>query len=226
VIVGIHQPNFLPWFGFFYKISLCDVFVILDTVDIELGSAKSITHRTRIKTNTGSNWLSIPLIKSDSKIIKDVLINNSVDWKSKMLKTVYYQYRKSNHFDFFYTIFEEIINEKTEHLADLNIKAISKISNILSLNVPIIKSSGLNINSTDRNLRLIEICNSQDANIYISGKGGKKYNNEVLFQKNNIKIQYVEFNHPIYEQLWGDFIPNLSIIDLLFNCGKDSKNYF
>jgi DNA-binding cell septation regulator SpoVG len=144
-ICAIHQPNFIPWQGFFYKIAHCDVFILLDTVNIELGSAKSITHRTRIKTNNGVLWLAIPIKKGDSKLIKDILIDNSRNWREPMLKNIYQQYKKATNFDQIYTFFEPLINNSSDFLSDYNTNIIINTAQLLTIKTPIIKASDIDI---------------------------------------------------------------------------------
>ena len=91
-VCAIHQPNFFPWLGYFYKIVKSDVFVILDTVDIEIGTADAITNRPKIKTSSGVQWITIPIKKRESKLIKDIQIDNNRKWRDTMLKTIFFQY--------------------------------------------------------------------------------------------------------------------------------------
>jgi DNA-binding cell septation regulator SpoVG len=216
-ICAIHQPNFIPWQGFFYKIAHCDVFILLDTVNIELGSAKSITHRTRIKTNNGVLWLAIPIKKGDSKLIKDILIDNSRNWREPMLKNIYQQYKKATNFDQIYTFFEPLINNSSDFLSDYNTNIIINTAQLLTIKTPIIKASDIDILSNDRNLRLIELCKSQQANCYLSGRGGKNYHNEELFKSENINIKYMDYTPSEYLQLHGEFVSGLGVLDYLFN---------
>lgn len=215
-ICAIHQPNFLPWLGYFYKISVADVFVILDNVDILTGSAKAITNRTMIKTQAGKQWITIPIKNGNSKLIKDIVIVNN-NWQVKMLKTITNAYSKSINYNKIYPIIESIINYKTDSLSEFNINAIIQINKILNIATEIKIASNINVNTTDRNLRIVELCKYLNSQIYMSGIGGKKYHNEKTFKDHNISICYSDFKHPIYTQLHGDFIEGISIIDFLFN---------
>lgn len=219
-ICAIHQPNFLPWLGYFYKIANSDIFIILDTVDIEIGTSKAITNRTRIKTNTGVNWITEPIKKGDSKKINNIeIINNN--WKKKSLKTIYFQYNKSKFFDTIYPILEKIINYNSNKLSDYNTNAIKVICNFLNIDTEIILASELKVDATTRNQRIVDICKSCDCSTYLSGKGGEKYHDHNLFELNKIDIKITDFKHPKYNQLHGDFVPGLSIIDFLFSNSKE-----
>lgn len=213
---GIHQPNFLPWPGYFYKIASVDEFVFLDNVDIEIGGSKAITHRTKINSLNGPTWLSNPIQKSDSKIIKDLdYVKN--DWKEKNLKTIYLNYKKAPFFNEVFPLVEEIFHFETYNLSDFNIHSIKTICDYLDIKTNFSKASELGLTDMDRNGRIIEICKSRNCEVYFSGKGAVNYHDESLFEANHVTIKYTDFSPKTYNQIHGDFAPGLSIIDLLFN---------
>lgn len=223
--VGIQQPNYLPWLGYFYKIKRSSKFILLDTVDIQTGNAFSLTNRTKIKTAQGEQWLTVPIRKGESKIISDILIDNVQPWKKRHLNAVLIAYKKSSYFEEIYSLFESIILKENEKLAELNSTFINVICNYLKINTPLINASTIDINKSDKNERIIAYCKYLKADTYISGTGGKKYNNPSLFEKAGLKIEYLDYKLPVYNQLYGDFIPGLSILDVLFNYGKETSNY-
>lgn len=213
---GIHQPNFLPWPGYFYKIASVDEFVFLDNVDIEIGGSKAITHRTKINSQNGASWLSNPIQKSDSKIISELTYVQS-DWKEKNLKTIFLNYKKAPYFNEVFPLVEEIFAFETNYLSYFNIHSISVICDYLGIKTNFSKASELNLIDSDRNGRIIEICKSRNCEVYFSGKGAVNYHDESLFEANNVTIKYTDFSPKIYNQIHGEFVPGLSIIDLLFN---------
>jgi hypothetical protein len=215
-ICGIHQPNFLPWPGYFYKIAQVDDFVFLDNVDIEIGGSKAITNRTKIKIQSGESWISNPIIKGDIKTISEVVYVQS-NWKDKNLKTIFLSYKKAPFFDEIYPLTEQIFNYESDNLSEFNIYAIKIICHYLGIQTNFLKASDLMLENEDRNGRIIEICKKCECDIYFSGRGAVNYHNEELFTENNIRITYTDFQQRPYNQLHGDFIPGLSIIDLLFN---------
>lgn len=219
--VGIHQPNFFPWLGYFYKMAQSDVFIILDTVDIVLGSAKAITHRVKVKAPNGDKWLVIPLIKRQTKEIQDLSINNQIEWKSKVLNQIRAYYGKAPYFEEVFPFVEECILLESNNLSEYNTNIIKKLAAHLKINTPIVKASELNSKEMDRNQRIIDLVQKVKGNIYLSGKGGASYHDESLFSKNNIQIDYLNFEHPEYPQMHGDFIPGLSSMDYLFNCKQE-----
>lgn len=220
MIVGIHQPNYLPWIGYFYKIYMSDIFVILDDVQYV---KRSVADRNKIKTPQGELYIKIP-VESDTSNSKynEVKVIDEMDWRNKHLKTIYRNYRKAKYFDDIFEDFCNLYKCDTNILSDFNSNIIEYVVKKIGIDTPIIYSSMLNINNKTSTDRLVEIIKKCGGNAYFSGSGGAKYQNEIEFEKNKINLIYTDFKPPIYDQLWGDFIPNLSIIDLLFNYGEES----
>ncbi len=220
MIVSIHQPNFIPWLGYFSKIKQSDKFIILDTVDLQIGNANSITTRSRIKTQQGELWLTIPIKKSESKIIHHIQIDNKQPWQKKMLKSIQMSYSKAPEFASIFPFFERLINNNTESLSELNTSIIIAIAQWLKIDTPIIIASTLPAVSDDKNYRLIELIKSVEGTTYLSGNGARQYNDEAAYNANGIKLTYTAFKPLEYAQLHGDFIPGLSILDLMMNLPK------
>lgn len=220
-VCAIHQPNFMPWLGYFYKIAKSDVFVILDTVDIEVGTANAITNRTRIKTVAGVQWITIPIKKGDSKLIKDIAIDNTKRWRETILKTLLFQYKKSQNFNEFYPFVEDLLNYQTDSLSEFNVHIIESISRFMGIKTNIVIASEMKDLSNDRNMRLIDICRQNGCETYLSGNGGRKYHDEQLFAENGINVKYTDFIHPEYKQLHGEFVQGLSAMDYIFNDGSE-----
>ena len=219
MIVAIHQPNYLPWFGFFNKMMNSDVFVLLDNVK---HSKRSFTHRNIIKANDKELLLSIPLINKES-IINELLIFEPEVNISKHWRAIQTNYRKANNWEFLSEELESIFNKPWSKLVDLNIEIIKLVKEKLNIKTEIIIASelkGINGEGSERNM---DICQSLGAKIYLSGAGAKAYNDENAFNKKNIKIVYNNFKHPTYPQIGNNFLSKTAIIDLLFNCGPDSK---
>ncbi|WP_323720622.1 WbqC family protein [Acetomicrobium sp.] len=221
MIVGIHQPNFLPWLGYFYKIAQCDVFVLLDNVQY---TKNSFINRNRIKTPRGADWLTVPVIIKGrfGQLIRDVEVNGTVDWRKKHLRTLEINYRKAKYFE---PIFEGLmaiyLANDWENLCELNIRLLNWTLSILGLKKQLVLASSLHVDGESTQL-LIDIIKKLGGHEYISGFGGAHYQEEELFEKAGIMLTYYDFKHPVYPQLWTGFIHNLSIIDLLFNCGSES----
>jgi len=217
MIVAIHQPNFLPWLGYFYKVAKCDVFVFLDDAQY---SKNSFINRNKVKTSQDAIWLTVPVSFKFGELINEVKINNQIPWREKHLKTFEMNYKRADFFEDVFEIIKGIYCSKDwQNLSDLNISLAEAIACYLGLNTPFVKSSALSVEAKSTEL-LMQIVKKVGGDIYLSGFGGVKYQEETEFAKAGIKLMYSDFNHPVYKQLWGDFIPNLSVMDLLFNAGS------
>lgn len=221
-IVAIHQPNFLPWLGYFYKIYLSDYFVLLDDVQY---SKNNFINRNKIKTPNGEQWVTIPVMHSGNfgQLIKDVKIDNPTKNLNKIIKTIEMNYAKSKYYNIYKNEFIQIFEGSRDSLYELNKKLIYWCLQQLEIKTKVITSSSINNVQGESTERLVSICRELNATTYLSGFGGSKYQDITVFRENNINIQVYNFHHPQYTQLWNAFIPNLSIIDLLFNCGPSSK---
>jgi hypothetical protein len=222
--VGISQPTFLPWQGYFALIDHVDTFVFLDTVQFV---KRSWVQRNKIKINDNEHWLSIP-IKSKNKryqIIKETKIDFDHLDKKKIIKSIYNNYKKAKNFEIYFEMISKIIMECGESISDLNETLVKKISEALNLKTKFIKSSELNCYNDHKNIELLKhICLELSAKEYISTVGAKIYMGEKLnFDNTNIKIKFFDYKTIRYNQLGKVFVPYLSIIDLLFNEGENSK---
>lgn len=217
--IAIHQPNYLPYIGYFQKMGLSDVFVILDNVQF---SKPSYTQRTKIRTSDSFMWLTIPIEKSHIfKPIKDVLLPTNRAWLREHKKSIIFHYSKCPFFDegFVEEYFTE--GEQFKKLQEWNEFGIFYLKDKLKIKTNIVKASDLNLNenlkSTDL---LVEIVNQVGGDTYISGAGGRKYMDISKFEKNDISLEYFDFEPFEYKQRWEGFEPYLSAIDLVFNLGS------
>lgn len=217
--IGILQPGYLPWLGFFDQLQRCDIFVLYDDVQYDKNGWRN---RNRIKTNQGLQWLTVPVLVKDRPLIKDVKINNTVSWQDKHIKTIKQNYSKAAFFDTYFYQLEAILCGKTwENLADLDTELIIGISKLLGINTPIIRASSIGCTG-DRISKLINIIAHFEGDTFLEGSSGKEYIDDSIFSSFGISVIYQEYAHPTYTQLYGSFIPYASIIDLLFNCGDKS----
>jgi len=221
MIAAIHQPNYLPWLGYFYKIYRSDVFVFLDNVQLPQG--RSFANRNKIKTAQNTMWLTVPCKKRNraGQLISEVEIDNDINWRGKHWKTMEHNYGKASYFGKCCGFFQDLYRREWTKIAELNEYAIETIARMFGLNGQFTRASALKVSGAGTEL-LINICKVVGADTYLSGSGGKNYMDEGAFEKESINLVYYDFKHPTYRQLWGDFVPNLSIIDLLFNEGENS----
>lgn len=218
-IISIHQPTYLPWLGFFKKISVSDIFVFLDDVQYE---KNGFQNRNKIRTDEGENWLTVPITGKFGTLLKDMQIDNSSNWSKKHSKSIVQNYTNAKYFYEYWNEFESIYERKFEILVDLNVEIIRLIMKKLKINTEIVFSSQLKINEKGSS-KILKICNMLQANQYISGIQGKDYLNMNEFNNSNIKVMFQNFHHPTYNQVFEPFHQNMSAIDLLFNEGEKAE---
>jgi hypothetical protein len=219
LIVAVHQPQYLPWLGYFDKILLADTFCYLDNVQYKKNDWQN---RNRIKTSQGWQWITVPVRYRFPEKIREVKINPTVKWRKKHLQALITNYRRAPFYKNYIDIFEQIYSKDWEYLADLNIEFIERLKDALVLSQkPAIKSSQLDLRE-DPTDRLIDICQAVKADTYLSGQDGVKYMDLERFKECGIKVIIQDFKHPVYPQMFNEFQPHMSVVDLLFNCGPGS----
>lgn len=221
--VAIMQPTYLPWLGYFDLIASSQIFVFLDDVEF---SRQSWQQRNRIKTSTGVQWLTVPVIRKgrSTQKIKDVLINLNAAFHIKHIKTIKQYYSKAPYWERYSDEFSMILNKQHEYLVELNLDLIGWFCQELGIVTKTIRSSQMNnVENVGKVERLVNICRYLGADHYLSPAGSKDYiDKNNLFINSGIKLSYQNYIHPTYYQLFSDFIPNMSAIDLLFNEGNNS----
>lgn len=216
-IIAIHQPNYLPWLGYFYKINQSDVFVFLDDVQY---SNKGMHNYTYIKTSNGSYRLKYPVNQSFKDNINQVTSKDQINWKQKHLDTISVNYKRAPYFEEIFKDYKNIVEQQYRTIVDLNISLIKIFAKKLKIETQFVRSSDLKI-ETNKTDKIIDICKALQGNIYYSGTGAKAYQTNEEFESQNIELRYSVFRPVEYPQLWGDFQSNVSIIDYLMNCGYD-----
>jgi len=217
MIVAIHQPEYLPWLGFFKKMMNVELFVFLDDVQFR---KKGWQNRNRIRINDGTTLLSIPVHTHSYPKINEVTIDNEKNWSIRHKKSILYNYARAPYFDEIKDFIESIFEKKFQYLVDLNTEIIKFIMNELEIKSKIVFSSELEISKKGSG-RVLDICKAVGADHYITGTFWAESNLRVEeFKKSNIDVEFQKFQHPIYKQIHGEFIPEMSIIDLLFNEGR------
>lgn len=221
--IAVMQPTFLPWLGYFDLIDQANIFVFLDDVGF---SKQSWHQRNRIKTANGVIWLTVPVLTRGSaeQRINEVKINLVSNDREKHLKTIIQAYKKAPFYKSYIDELSEILNRKYVLLVDLNIDLINLFCKSMNIKTNLIKSSQLTIQGHKVD-RLINICKTLNADVYLSTPGSKAYIDENnLFIPNHIDLKYHDYKHPLYNQLHGEFVPYLSVLDLLFCEGQQSMN--
>ncbi len=221
MVIGILQPGYLPWLGFFEQLYRSDVFVIYDDVQYD---KQGWRNRNRIKTANGIQWLTVPvrLDFNDHPLVNEVVIDKTANWRKKHAASLRQNYGKAPYFLRYWPLFEEAFDRHWELLVDLDIYFIERLSECLRLcNRQFVRSSGLKIEG-DRIGRLLSICRHFNADVFYEGAAGRNYIDEQQFLEQGITVKYQDYQHPVYQQLYGEFIPYLSVVDLLFNHGEES----
>jgi hypothetical protein len=216
VILAAHQPAYLPWLGYFDKIARVDVFVYLDTVQFE---KNSYTNRNRIKTPNGAQWLTIPVKGKGhlSATLRDMQIDNSQPWRSRHLKAVAMNYRKAPSFEARFPKLEAMLADAEDNLAELCWRQLRVWLDEVGIATRLVRSSELPAMRSKSDL-ILDLCGHFGANHYVSGTLGRDYLVESDFQSAGITVEYQDYTHPVYPQLWGEFLPCLSIVDSWMNC--------
>ena len=221
MIVAVHQPQYLPWLGYFDKMRRADAFCYLNDVQYKKNEWQN---RNRIKTAQGWQWLTVPVRYRFPEKINEVAINYTTDWQKKHLQALITNYSRAPYYNSYITIFEDTFSREWEFISELNIHLTEQLRAALNLDTkPTVISSDLDLREEPTD-RLIDICKAMGADTYLAGPGGANYMDLERFSKNGIDIIIQEFKHPIYTQLFKDFKSHLSIVDLLFNCGPESMD--
>jgi hypothetical protein len=220
--VAILQSNYIPWKGYFDIISSVDEFIIYDEVQYTKNDWRN---RNKIKTPFGVEWITIPIINKFGQSIRDVKAVGTI-WKSKHWKTIVSNYKKTKHFPNISEWLEPIYHEKLgDSLNEINCVFIKSICDYLEINTKISYSWDYP-SSGNKTERLLDICVQAGCNEYVSGPSAKSYLDEEIFTKNMINVSYFNYvGYREYPQKWGEFRHDVSILDLLFNCGRESYLY-
>lgn len=222
MIVSANQPYFAPFPGFFLKAFLSDILVILDAVQFPRGT--TWLTRNRFKNERGALWLTIPVWKKGLGFqrIDKVRICPEGRWSKKHLHSLRHAYGNAPYFGDHQGFLEHIFSSEINKLIDMNFAIITYLLSVLQIDTKVIRLSDLGIEAKGDQL-LLEICKMTGASHFLAQKPAGKYHNPELFQRKGIQLKYFSAPIPVYPQLWGNFIPNLSVLDLIFNCGPKAR---
>ena len=221
--VGIIQSNYIPWRGYFDFIDDVDLFIFYDDVQY---SKRSWRNRNRIKIPNGLIWLTVPVLinPNEGTLIQNVKINYRLDWIKKHMDSIKFSYGRAPFFKMYSEDFFDILNQKFETISELNLNINKWIIEKFDIDTKIKMSSEFNGvgSKTDR---LMDILTKAGATSYLSGPAAKDYLEVEKFKKAGIGLEYKVYEYGEYPQRFGKFEPDVSVLDLLFNCGADSKDY-
>lgn len=222
--VAIHQPQYLPWLPYLLKVDACDLFILLDSVDFQ---KNGLQNRNQIKTAQGAHWLTVPVQQRLGQKICDVRINGSVDWRRKHWQTIQQCYRKAGAFARHGQELEAVFAREWGSLCELNVALTTMMLRWMEIPTPVRMSSAMQARGNASEL-VLQLCQEVHATQYISGTGGRSYLEEAAFRRAGIDIDYQESRLPVsYPQQFpqAGFIPALSALDILLNCGPQWRSY-
>jgi hypothetical protein len=221
-VVAIHQPNFLPWLGWFDKLARADVFVLLDHVQFPRTSRGTYVNRVKLLVSGKESWATAPIVRSTGSVqrIDEVRVDDSQPWREKLVRTVEHNYRRAGAFDEVFPLLRETLEQPTDRLAELNEQGARRIARALALDESkFVRSSSLETSSHATDL-LIELTKAVGGTTYLAGNlAGATYQEDEKFAQAGIELRYQRFEHPRYRQPIDGFVPGLSIVDALMNVG-------
>lgn len=225
MIACVHQPNYLPWLGFFAKISRSDIYVVMDNVQFP---SRCWTNRVQIAGNQEPLWLTVPVRRhKQGTLVSDVEVDHSKDWVKRQRRTLEARYSRCPHFKAIYSPLVEILETRPGRLVDLNVPLIRWVLDALCIETRVVLGSELNASGKASEL-IVAMCRVVEATDYIAGQGSADYENLAVYNDAGIRYHREVFQHPQYtQQGQAQFVPGLSVVDALFNIGiEDVKLVF
>jgi hypothetical protein len=220
----ILQPSYIPWRGYFHQIALADVFVFYDDVQYD---ARGWRNRNKIKTPSGSRWITVPVHSKGSQTehipINQIRIDWTKPWNDEHWATLKHNYAKAPFFSQFADILQDLYSRKPEKLMDLTIPFTKIIAEILGFHPTFLLSSQLQASGSKTD-HLISILKILGADHYISGPSASDYIDPEQFHNAGITLEYMQYNYPDYPQLYPPFDGQVSILDLLFMTGSAARD--
>ena len=219
MLVGIHQLHYLPWLRYFEKIARSDVFIVLDNIQF---TKNGWQNRNKVKAAAGVVTLTVPVSARLGEPLDAVRINDAVPWRKKHRRTIEQAYGKAPHYEALAPLLAETYARDWETLDALNRHLLARFVEVLGIATRIAYASELEVPgvATERLVNLVEAVGGD--RYYTGAFAVDAYLDVSLFEEAGIGIEIQEWRAPVYSQLHGDFVPDLSIVDLLMNCGPDS----
>jgi hypothetical protein len=220
-VVAIHQPTFFPWLGYFNKIARADLFLVLDNVQFPKKGG-TWANRVKLLVNGQAEWVTMPVVRNyhGVRTYSEMLIDNASAWREKLLKTICTNYQRAPFFEVVLAYLEGLVNNPDVCLTEYNLSAIISLAKALRIDVSkIILGSTLNVQGSATDL-LVSMVKAASGTAYLCGGGAGSYQEDWKFEDAGLELIYQDFEHPVYEQTnTPEFVPGLSVIDALMNCG-------
>lgn len=220
--VGVIQSSFIPWRGYFDFIASVDAFVFHDDIQYTKGDWRN---RNKIKTQRGTEWLTVPVTyKSTAQLICETSIDYSVAWGEKHLRLWRENYRVAPYIHDVMESLSDLGSSKEASISQLNIKLIRRIAEYLGISTPMILSSELMLEG-GKTERLIDLLKKLNATTYLSGPSADAYLDKEAFRRHGIGLEYKSYDYESYPQLWGPFDGEVTVLDLIANCGPHASDF-
>jgi hypothetical protein len=219
--VAGHQANLYPYGGFFAKAASVDQFVIVDTTQYV---KKEYHNRNRVKLSSGrEHWLRIPVKTAGrfTQALNEVEIKEGTQWQRVHARSLEVNYAKSPHFEAYYPPFRELLSREWDKLTAYTVAVIRLSLRLLGIETEVALASELRAQGKSTEL-ILDICRKTACDTYLHGKHGRDYVDFAFLKAAGIRNVIQEFSPVPYPQPWGPFVGNLSILDVLFNCGPES----
>ncbi|MBN1909680.1 MAG: WbqC family protein [Pirellulales bacterium] len=215
--IVILQPQFFPWVGVFEQIQLADVFVHFD--DVPIAQGRSFVSRVQVKTAQGVQWLSVPIVRRQGQLLRDVLLDESQDWRRRHRRTLETAHAKSPYREEMLELVDTVYTLDTDRLCELNIAALEHTADYLGLQTRFVRSSEYPSDTTSSR-RLLDLVQRLGGNTYVTGHGARDYLDHALFERAGVAVEYMDYRMTPYTQQHGPFTPYVSILDLVANKGR------
>ena len=224
MVISIVQPCFVPWLGYFEQIAVADIFVYMDDVQY---TKKDWRNNNQLKTSNGIKGISFPVKKAPrDTLIKNIEISYNSDWEAKFMNQLFDWYKRAEYYNEIVELIRDPIHAKYNRLCDLNLNLNNAILGYLGIDTKVFFSSDIKRASGDKIDRIAEICtNFEGVNTLFDGKKARNFLDQDSLQIHGISVKFQDYQHKSYQQLYGKFVPYMSIIDLIMNCGKDSMKF-
>lgn len=203
--LACHQPNFVPYLGYFEKINNADVFAFSDTVKYSRGAFFNYNF---VMMDGHKHKLTVPVNRHMESMLKDVLLSNWKRFRTKLLKTLEQCYRKAPYFNTIMPEIARVLDQDYEYMADLNIELVKLVCRLLEIDTKMIRESDLGLTLAEKNQDIVDVCKATGCDVYISGQGGKEYLDLKKFEDNGIEVEFA-----------SDDYDKLSVLDYLFRNG-------
>ncbi len=220
--VAIHQPHYLPWLGYLAKMDAADCFVFLDTVQYEKNGwqNRNKMRATRSASASGWQWLTVPVRARLGTIIREVAIDAAQPWARKHCQSIRLNYARAAYFDRYFPVLEELLSRPWQKLADLNVEVTRFLASAFGISTRTVLASELAVTSSDPTERLLGLCLALGADTYLAGRDGAVYMTLGPFREAGVSVLVQDYEHPVYPQSDGEFLPFLSAVDLLLTHGE------